>query len=60
MKKPEGTKREPQGTSAPPPRDEQAHRAAVRGLHEQAERLGLLDAFEAEPALIFVAREEPQ
>jgi hypothetical protein len=36
-----------------PERDEAAHRAAVRGLHDQAARLGILDALDAEPALIF-------
>ena len=42
---------------APPARDEQAYRAAVRSLNEQAERLGLLDALEAEPALIYTVTE---
>ena len=41
-----------------PPRDEAAHRAGVRSLNEQSERLGLLDALDAEPALIYSAGEE--
>lgn len=46
--------------SATPPRDEQAHRAAVRALHEQADRLGPLDALDAEPALTYQPEETPR
>jgi hypothetical protein len=38
---------------AAPPRDDEAHRAAVRTLHAQADSLGVLDALDAEPALTY-------
>ncbi len=38
-------------------REKKALQAALRLLNEQSERLGILDALDAEPATIFLAEE---
>jgi hypothetical protein len=53
MTPPADARPRPEATAEGPERDEAAHRAAVRGLHDQAARLGILDALDDEPALIF-------
>jgi len=38
-------------------KEKKALQAAVKAFHEQSERLGLLDPLDAEPAVLFFAKE---
>ncbi len=42
------------------PREKKALQAGLRLLNEQSERLGILDALDAEPATVFFAEEGKQ